>query len=70
MYDVYGIDNDDFWFNWTTEFSDNYTFYYYLLNETDYEWDNITIWDNWLTLLVLVLVYSLDVGLRRLTGLT
>jgi len=48
MYDVYGIDNDDFWFNWTTEFSDNYTFYYYLLNETDYEWDNITIWDNWL----------------------
>jgi len=29
-----------------------------------------TIWDNWLTLLVLVLVYSLDVGLRRMTGLT
>jgi len=29
-----------------------------------------TIWDNWLTLLVLILVYSLDVGLRRMTGLT
>ncbi len=29
-----------------------------------------TLWDNWLLLGVLVLVYSLDVGLRRLTGLS
>jgi hypothetical protein len=29
-----------------------------------------TVWDNWLVLLVLILVYSLDVGLRRLKGLT
>lgn len=28
-----------------------------------------TIWDNWLTLAALILVYSLDVGLRRLAGL-
>lgn len=28
-----------------------------------------TIWDNWLTLLVLMSIYSLDVGLRRLKGL-
>jgi hypothetical protein len=29
-----------------------------------------TIWDNWLTLALLILLYSLDVGLRRLTGLS
>ncbi len=29
-----------------------------------------TIWDNWLTLLVLILLYSVDVGLRRLMGLS
>ena len=29
-----------------------------------------TIWDNWLVLAVLVFVYSLDVGLRRLGGLS
>jgi hypothetical protein len=29
-----------------------------------------TIWDNWLTLAVLVFIYSLDVGLRRLAGLS
>jgi hypothetical protein len=29
-----------------------------------------TIWDNWLTLAVLIALYSLDVGLRRLTGLS
>jgi hypothetical protein len=28
------------------------------------------IWDNWLTLTLLVFVYSLDVGLRRLAGLS
>jgi hypothetical protein len=29
-----------------------------------------TLWDNWLMLVLLVLVYSLDVALRRLAGLT
>ena len=29
-----------------------------------------TLWDNWLTLLLLVFLYSIDVGLRRLTGLS
>lgn len=29
-----------------------------------------TMWDNWLLLVLLVSVYSLDVGLRRLVGLT
>jgi hypothetical protein len=29
-----------------------------------------TIWDNWLLLVILICVYSLDVGLRRLAGLT
>ncbi len=29
-----------------------------------------TLWDNWLTLAVLMFVYSLDVGLRRLAGLS
>lgn len=29
-----------------------------------------TLWDNWLTLLVLILLYSVDVGLRRLMGLS
>jgi hypothetical protein len=29
-----------------------------------------TVWDNWLTLAVLILLYSVDVGLRRLTGLS
>jgi hypothetical protein len=29
-----------------------------------------SIWDNWLLLTVLVLIYSIDVGLRRLSGLS
>jgi hypothetical protein len=29
-----------------------------------------TVWDNWLTLVLLVGVYSIDVGLRRLAGLS
>jgi hypothetical protein len=29
-----------------------------------------TVWDNWLFLLLIVLLYSVDVGLRRLTGLS
>lgn len=29
-----------------------------------------SVWDNWLTLVFLVLIYSLDVGLRRLAGLS
>jgi hypothetical protein len=29
-----------------------------------------SIWDNWLTLMLLVVVYSVDVGLRRLVGLS
>jgi hypothetical protein len=29
-----------------------------------------TLWDNWLTLILLVVLYSIDVGLRRLTGLS
>lgn len=29
-----------------------------------------TLWDNWLTLVVLAVIYSLDVGLRRLAGLS
>jgi hypothetical protein len=29
-----------------------------------------SIWDNWLTLSILVLVYSFDVGLRRMMGLS
>lgn len=29
-----------------------------------------TIWDNWLVLLILVLTYSIDVGIRRLIGLS
>jgi hypothetical protein len=29
-----------------------------------------TLWDNWLTLAALVFIFSLDVGLRRLTGLS
>ena len=29
-----------------------------------------TVWDNWLTLALLISVYSLDVGLRRLAGLS
>jgi hypothetical protein len=29
-----------------------------------------TVWDNWLTLALLVFLYSVDVGLRRLTGLS
>jgi len=29
-----------------------------------------TIWDNWLTLALLIFIYSLDVGLRRLAGLS
>jgi hypothetical protein len=29
-----------------------------------------TLWDNWLMLALLVLLYSVDVGLRRLTGLS
>jgi hypothetical protein len=29
-----------------------------------------TLWDNWLVLLVLIVTYSVDVGLRRMKGLT
>ena len=29
-----------------------------------------SIWDNWLTLLLLMVVYSVDVGIRRLSGLS
>jgi hypothetical protein len=29
-----------------------------------------TVWDNWLTLVVLCVIYSVDVGLRRLAGLS
>jgi hypothetical protein len=29
-----------------------------------------TLWDNWLTLVVLSVIYSIDVGLRRLAGLS
>ena len=29
-----------------------------------------SVWDNWLILLVLMLVYSIDVGIRRLMGLS
>jgi hypothetical protein len=29
-----------------------------------------TLWDNWLLLVLLASLYSLDVALRRLTGLT
>jgi hypothetical protein len=29
-----------------------------------------TVWDNWLILLILMLTYSIDVGLRRLIGLS
>jgi hypothetical protein len=29
-----------------------------------------TVWDNWLTLALLMVVYSIDVGLRRLAGLS
>jgi hypothetical protein len=32
--------------------------------------DQATIWDNWLLLVVLVVVYSIDVGIRRLMGLS
>ena len=32
--------------------------------------DQATIWDNWLTLVLLVLVYGIDVGIRRLMGLS
>jgi hypothetical protein len=28
-----------------------------------------TLWDNWLTLALLICVYSLDVGIRRVMGL-
>ncbi len=29
-----------------------------------------TIWDNWLTLAILIILYCVDVGLRRLAGLS
>jgi hypothetical protein len=29
-----------------------------------------TIWDNWLTLLIVMMTYSVDVGIRRLMGLS
>jgi len=32
--------------------------------------DQATIWDNWLVLVLLVLVYSIDVAIRRLMGLS
>ena len=30
----------------------------------------VSLWDNWLMLGLLIFLYSLDVGLRRLTGLS
>ena len=32
--------------------------------------DQATIWDNWLILIVLVVIYSVDVGIRRMMGLS
>ena len=32
--------------------------------------DQATLWDNWLVLVILVLVYSIDVGIHRLMGLS
>jgi hypothetical protein len=32
--------------------------------------DPVSVWDNWLTLSLLVFLYSLDVGVRRLVGLS
>jgi hypothetical protein len=29
-----------------------------------------SLWDNWLMLTLLVVIYSIDVGLRRLSGLS
>jgi hypothetical protein len=29
-----------------------------------------SLWDNWLTLAILITLYTLDVGLRRLLGLS
>ena len=29
-----------------------------------------SLWDNWLVLVILIVVYSVDVGLRRLSGLS
>ena len=29
-----------------------------------------TVWDNWLILVILILLYSIDVGIRRLIGLS
>ena len=37
---------------------------------TSHLYREASIWDNWLTMLLLVVVYSVDVGLRRLVGLS
>lgn len=37
---------------------------------TSHLYREASIWDNWLTLMLLVTVYSVDVGLRRLVGLS
>ena len=47
-YYIIGDEDDDFYFNWSTEFSDNYTVFLSLQNVTYYEWDNISIYYNWL----------------------
>jgi len=37
---------------------------------TSHLYREASVWDNWLTLMLLVVVYSVDVGLRRLVGLS
>ena len=37
---------------------------------TSHLYREASVWDNWLTLMLLVTVYSVDVGLRRLVGLS
>lgn len=37
---------------------------------TSHLYREASVWDNWLTLMLLVVVYSIDVGLRRLVGLS
>lgn len=37
---------------------------------TSHLYREASIWDNWMTLMLLVIVYSVDVGLRRLVGLS
>jgi hypothetical protein len=37
---------------------------------TSHLYREASVWDNWLTLMLLVVIYSVDVGLRRLVGLS